>query len=282
VKVDPRALAGIERKVTRADEHFRLLADEMQAWSDRRPWRFPYEVHDNGRKHFFRLQLVEPIPIEWAVILGEAVHDLRSALDQAVYWLTVDWTGQALEDSAFPVCSTRHNFRHWSKKRKDWRGGCDKIRGIGPGPQAFIEALQPYPQRYKGRPACYHLRLLHDLWNKDKHRLVNVWGLRHTDADLRLDQNVIADCSVGLDSRVLQEGAIIVKIIANPPHPEVKVEGEISSTLSLAVGKRKGGGTVTLMGIYSTPADIIRKLTNAIGQQDRPINLTAWSAPPAP
>jgi hypothetical protein len=69
VKVDPRALEGIERKIARADEHFRVLTDEMRTWSERKPWRFPYEVHDHGRKHFFRLQLAEPIPIDWAVTL---------------------------------------------------------------------------------------------------------------------------------------------------------------------------------------------------------------------
>jgi hypothetical protein len=58
----------------------------------------------------------------------------------------------------------------------------------------------------------------------------------------------------------------------------VKVIGEIDSTLSLSAGKRKGGGVVTMMGIYSTPADIVRKLTNAIGHQDRPINLNTWTA----
>jgi hypothetical protein len=250
----------------------------MRAWSERKPWRFSYEVHKNGRKHFFRLNLAEPIPIDWAVILGEAVHDLRSALDQAVYWLTIDWEGTPLKLSSFPVYMRQKPFVQrdrngaWSSS-----GGMYKIRGIGPGPQTFIEGLQPYPQRYKARPACFDLRLLHELWNKDKHRLVHIWGLRHTDANLRLHQDVVADCVVGLDSRVLQDGAIVVNITCDPPHSHVGVEGQINSALSIYAGKRKGGGPVRLLDIYSTGADIIRKLVNAIGRQDEPISLDIWT-----
>ena len=48
------------------------------------------------------------------------------------------------------------------------------IRGLGPGPRAYIESLQPYPQR--GGKTNYALAVLHDLWNEDKHRLIRAWG----------------------------------------------------------------------------------------------------------
>jgi hypothetical protein len=62
VKVDPRALAGIERKITRADEHLGLLDHEMKSWIEDGPhrgWAFDprSEVHDHGRKHFYRVKL---------------------------------------------------------------------------------------------------------------------------------------------------------------------------------------------------------------------------------
>jgi hypothetical protein len=171
MKVDPRALAGIERKVARANEHFGRLHTEMAAWEaghpDRvRPWVLTPEVHDHGSKHFYRLRFIKPIPIDWAIILGEAIHDLRSALDQIVYWLTVDWTGTPLRGSSFPVYTRRANFFQQAKKTAAWStsGGMYKIRGVGPGPQAFIEALQPYPQRYR-RFYYRDLRTVHDLWN---------------------------------------------------------------------------------------------------------------------
>jgi hypothetical protein len=278
VKVDPRALAGIERKIARADEHFRRLHAEMSAWDARRPWRLVPEIHDKGRKHFHRLRFLEPVPIDWAVILGEAIHDLRSALDQAIYWLTVDWTGSELPLSSFPVYRRRSNFYQRTKKGI-WSssGGMYKIRGIGPGPQAFVEALQPYPQRYR-RFYCRDLRTVHDLWNQDKHRLVHLWGLRFREPQLRLSKYIAAESAIQIDRRILQDRAIVLKILCRAPNLDVQVKGEIGADLAFYSGKRTSGGTnESLWDIASTIADIARKLTNTIGRQGEPINLTTWT-----
>jgi hypothetical protein len=278
VKVDSRALAGIERKITRAHEHFGCLHDEMAAWDARRPWRLVPEIHDQGPKHFFRLRFLEPIPIDWAVILGEGIHDLRSALDQAVYWLTVDWSREPLKNSSFPVNIRRADFE---KRRKNgaWTNdsGMHKIRGIGPGPQAFIEALQPYPQRYRSF-YCRDLRTIHDLWNQDKHRLVHLWGLRFRDPQLRLPKYVAPESAVQIDRRILQDCAIVLKILCVAPNMDVQVKGEIGTDLAFYSGKRTSGGTnESLWDIGSTVADIIRKLVKSIGRQDRPISTAVWT-----
>jgi hypothetical protein len=287
VKVDPRALKGIERKIARANEHFGRLHGEMSAWDGRHPggmpaWRLAPEVHDQGRKHFYRLRFLQPIPIDWAVILGEAIHDLRSALDQVVYWLTVDWSGKPLKNSSFPVNTRKAQFE---KRRKNgaWTNdsGMYKIRGVGPGPQAFIEALQPYPQRYR-RFYCRDLRTVHDLWNQDKHRLVHLFGLRFRQPDLRLPQNIAEDCVFHVDRRVLQDGAIPLKLICGTPHQNVEVRGEIGADLAFYSGKRRGGARESLWDTASTVADIIRKLLNAVGRQGHAINLAAWTVKDEP
>jgi hypothetical protein len=259
----------------------------MTAWDARQPgglppWRLAAEVHDDGRKHFYRLRLLKPIPVDWAVILGEAIHDLRSALDQAVYWLTVDWTGRPLKGTQFPVYTRKANFEQWSKKQRAWSssGGMYKIRGIGPGPQAFIEALQPYPQRFR-RFYCWDVRAVHDLWNQDKHRLVQAWGMRFREPQLLLPQRLAQDCVIGVDRRVLQEGAIVLTILCGTPHAHVEMHGEIGADLTFTSGKRRRrGSNKMLWDTVSTVADVIRKLVNAIGRQEAPINLAAWSANP--
>jgi hypothetical protein len=280
VKVDPRALAGIERKITRADEHLAALDQEMRSWLEDGPdraWRLDQEIHDQGRKHFYRLRFARPIPVDWAVTLGETIHDLRSALDQAFYWLTVDWERKELKGSSFPINRRRADFER-RRKNGAWANdsGMYKIRGIGPGPHAFIEALQPYPQRYR-RAECIALRTVHDLWNQDKHRLVHLWGLRFTDEQLELPTQIADDCVMQIDRRVLHDGAIPFRLVCDPPHREVQVRGEVSPGLSVYAGKGRAGN-LKLTAIAGCAADVIRKLTNAIGRQDRPINLAAWTA----
>jgi hypothetical protein len=287
VKVDPRALAGIERKIERADEHLRVLHDEMTAWNAAGGWKLTHEVHDQGREHVYRLKIIRPIPIDWAIVLGEAIHNLRSALDQTVYWLSVDCTRHETAFCSFPVYRTTAKFyerERRGKRRGAWtyRSGMNKIRGVGPGPQAFIEALQPYPQRYR-QTYCYDVRLMHDLWNQDKHRLVHLWGLRFADLHLLMSNQLAADNGIlWLDERLRHDRAIVMKITCDTPRSKMQMDreirGEITATLSVYGGKRAGGGGVSLWGMYWTVVDVIRKLTSAIGRQDDPINLAVWTA----
>jgi hypothetical protein len=278
VKVDQRALDGIHVKIDRANKHLRSLHDDMAAWDQDRPWRLVEEAHDNGRKHLYRLQFLRPIPVEWAVILGEALHNLRSSLDQCIYWLTVDWSRREINGTAFPVYIRKAAFEQRTRKG-GWAptGGMYKIRGIGPGPQAFVEALQPYPQRR--RSYCSDVRALNDLWNQDKHRLVHLWGLSFRDEELRLNSAVAPDCTVGIDRRVLHERAIVLRILCEPPHTEsVKVEGKIAANLAFALWKRRSGPrTRSLWDVAQTNVDVINKLLEAIGNQRAGIDLGAWT-----
>ena len=275
MKVDPRALAGIDIKIARASKHLDALHGEMVAWDQRRPWRLSHEVHDNGRKHLFRLRYEEEIPVEWAVVLGEIIHNLRSALDQSVYWLGVDWTGKPVPGSSFPVYVRKANFAERSKRSKAWSStsGMHKIRGIGPGPHAFVEALQPYPQRCGRRRECLALRLLHDFWNQDKHRLVHLWGLRVTDDKMELPVKIADDCVLGIDRRIRHEGAIVMRLICDPPHPEVQMSGELTAFLSIQAGKQAGGATMSLLEMLRITARVVRNLTDAVGHQADPVSL---------
>lgn len=70
----------------------------------------------------------------------------------------------------------------------------------------------------------------------------------------------------------------MLRIVCDPPHPEVEVRGQISPGLTIYAGKGRSGN-LKLRDIAGDTSDVIRKLVNAIGRQDKPINLTAWSAP---
>ena len=166
--------------------------------------------------------------------------------------------------SAFPVCTSKANFK----------SSRYKIAGLGSGPKAFVEALQPYPQRH-GRFHCRDVRTIHDLWNQDKHRLVHLLGLRFRFPRMRLIEP--AGGQLYGDRRVLHDGAIVVRALCPAPYPKVKVEGEIGADLSFKSGKRRGGGNEVLLDTAATVVDVIRKLTSAIGRQDRPINIRVWT-----
>lgn len=61
---------------------------------------------------------------------------------------------------------------------------------------------------------------------------------------------------------------------------DAQLRGKIGANLSFDSGKRRraGGANEMLRDTIGTIEDIIRKLVNAIGQQQRPINIDAWTA----
>ena len=220
MKVDHDAVAGIILKVNRAHEHFTTLKGEIDAWNERRPYGLVPEVHAHGAKHLLRVRLTEPIDVMWSVLLGEAIHDLRSALDQIVYQLTIANTGKALDRTQFPIFSKRRRFAETSKRFPYGvpGSGLHQIRGVASGPHSFIEALQPYPQR-RTRTVHRSIANLHDLWNQDKHRLVHLWGIRFANAEVSVGgTHPFSHCvPTFFSGQVLHEGAVAIKIVCDPP-----------------------------------------------------------------
>lgn len=92
-------------------------------------------------------------------------------------------------------------------------------------------------------------------------------------------EHLAADCAIGVDRRVLHDGAIVLQITCDPPRPHMDMVGEINAGLTIYAGKGRAGN-LQLRDIAGTVADAIRKLVNAIGHQNDPINLTTWTAKP--
>lgn len=129
------------------------------------------------------LKVRRPLPvIRWGVIIGDAVHDLRSALDQLVWELSVHHqrslgfpkgapektlrSGSPWRHCDFPVCA----------KDTSWPGHASNELGlIDKNLTSLIDDEQPYK---RGKRYQRHwLWLLNELWNRDKHRAVAVTAM---------------------------------------------------------------------------------------------------------
>lgn len=135
----------------------------------------PYTLikHHNGRDGRFRL---DPPPPFLGLLFGQFVHNLRCALDHAVYELircNPNLPKGALKDfirrCSFPICT---DPAHWTSNPECGGGALDVAGGVAPNALAAIKALQPFQMR---EGAEYHpLALLQSLDNRDKHRELNV------------------------------------------------------------------------------------------------------------
>lgn len=162
-------LAGIQAKLTRADEHLKLLDEAISAYLRGNPYRFVGEEHYEGEYHHWSIVLeVRELPpdLVWGPIIGDAVHNLRSALDHLAWQLALPTPrAETPNRIEFPVFldSPAHD-----------PGGTftRKLKYLRREAHAVIEAAQPY----KAGDLHHPLWLLHRLWNTDKHRNLHTAG----------------------------------------------------------------------------------------------------------
>lgn len=100
-------------------------------------------------------------------IIGELLHDLRSALDHLAWQLVLNAGGTPTDDTKFPIEAPTTN-------PQGKQGSPGVAGGVSRKAKALIACAQPYKwgARYREHP----LWLLHKLWNIDKHRYVIAKG----------------------------------------------------------------------------------------------------------
>ena len=158
-------LPNHQLKLDRALYHLQSLERETTIWLENKPYRLIHDVDIQSGDKLLVVEPLEPVPPKLALIAGDCLHNLRSALDNLVYELAVAYKGEPLSksierDIAFPIL--RVDGQESAKKLKRM------IRGVHPGAQAIIKELQPYT-RGSELPR-YLLWNLNELSNKDKHR----------------------------------------------------------------------------------------------------------------
>ncbi len=83
----PLSLDGPWAKVERAVEHLRALEFGSKIFIQTKPYFVAAEFDAEAERHAILLRVREPVPIALSVVVGDFLHDLRSALDQAAWLL---------------------------------------------------------------------------------------------------------------------------------------------------------------------------------------------------
>jgi hypothetical protein len=107
---------------------------------------------------------VPKLTSDLGLIVGDAIHSYRSALDQLIFELAyMDTNGQELGTTGFPASDSRSNFEGNYVQTRLLAGLTQKHR-------AALKRFQPY--RGWHEPERTHpIRMLDDLSNDDKHRV---------------------------------------------------------------------------------------------------------------
>lgn len=155
------SLDGVRAKIARSRHHLDALSSSIDAWfaAEAALGELEHVHNPDGLTHEWWPVGALEIPIDWAVICGDAIHNGRAALDHLV-WQLVIANGMTPDDrNAFPVAW------HRPTARKPMRG----VHGLARRVVDDIDRMQPYhvgPYPSAAAP----LGQLADLSNVDKHR----------------------------------------------------------------------------------------------------------------
>lgn len=229
------SLDGSRAKIGRAREHFNALRDELR---NEPPHEGPFwkanpdplrgEIEREGREHALYLQLAqEPDLVHWGLWLGDGMHNLRCALDLAVYELAIRASGKdpppMERQLQFPITDGPGKWAEFKWRIKPLRDDAKRV----------ICDAQPYKR--PGELVTQPLRLLRELDDADKHRLIapGIFGVQQgriviTPPILPLAYE-LPHPEVGLESNTK-----IAWVLFGEPQPDVNVNFQ----MTLAVGVR--------------------------------------------
>jgi len=233
------SLEGCREKQRRGMKHLRDLDTAIFDWLgepgvEPKPYRLSSEFRADSREYVFTGQLTNPLDdlLLWGVMFGDAIHNLRSALDHLV-WQLVRLNGKTpTGDNQFPICDT--GAAYWSagksgQSTREWR-----LRGVSDVHKALIDEMQPYRARIP--PGQIHaFSALRDLSNHDKHRLIHLTEFAvHFPSVEALDDLFVANADAGervgarfeplRDDRETEFFA--VEYSCPGPNPKVEVKGQ--------------------------------------------------------
>ncbi len=161
-----RIFHGSKLKTERARSHIDALATEVSSYSLSSPCYLVLDDDSDPGFKVFKLKRTRPIPENIFLIIGDAVHNLRSALDHLAYELVeieTSKTGKKLPENLvqniqFPIAKASNNVNQAIKSKQMNEAGKLVVNAL--------RALRPYP---KGNDGLY---ALHELDRLDKHRLI--------------------------------------------------------------------------------------------------------------
>jgi hypothetical protein len=178
-------------KVQRAHHHLQEISAHLGPWinGDKHSSWVESDPNQTGKLAVMATVSDQPPVDPLSVMLGECLHNLRSAVDLLAFDLAVAYTkplpDDIAESSEFPIFGDQdrqghpgvgnrnfHLRRSKAPKQPAPSSGLHKIRGMHPGAQAIIEGLQPYRRGTDFREDP--LWRLHVLDNINKHRLLHV------------------------------------------------------------------------------------------------------------
>jgi hypothetical protein len=219
-------LDGPRLKVLRAGRGLKELNDEIVAFSGTAPYEFVAFADAKTGDNIVQLRVYREPPAMLGIIVGEIVHNLRSALDHLACIVPLVQGARRPSRPQFPVYELGSPDAADPKRKcftRDYKG---RIGNVVPEAYNLIESVQPYHPT--GDPGWHPLALLEDLWNWDKHNAINVVSAKFDAENVppEMPANVVALGGPVHDCQILArwpKGGVTFGSERAEPYPEIRI-----------------------------------------------------------
>jgi hypothetical protein len=257
-------LAGVRAKLDRAEEHLAALKDQVSAFLDTDPYGVREHIDPETGGYSLSIEIRQQPPLLVSVIVGDLIHNLRSALDHLAWQLVLANGRKPSGSTQFPT------FVSEPVSEDDARKWAARVKGMSPAVVKEIAGMQPYTAGDKAR--LHSLAILNAFSNEDKHKLplACVAAIAKHErgtagvAPVRDVEIEWVDIATG---KPLKEGDYIAwgKVRVTGPNPQTEVKGKLP--VEIAFGDRHA----RLDGLV----DLCRQVGSVVALME----LTAWPPP---
>lgn len=231
-------------KIQRAEKHVNDLNGILKAFLNGKPYVVFVEHNPDGSGDLLKVTATKTLPPDFVLTLGDALHNLRTALDYAMNEIEFQTCGVRTAYTKFPVYDSREGLvaaANGALKQK--------------APKQVIDCLLGWIQPYKGGKGDA-IWSLHQIDIEDKHRLLIA------NTELNFIRGIRTEDDSGeeymIDDWLIVPGKVAAMPIQNNRNVKVTNEGNASYVVTFGQG-------MPFQGRYVIPvAESLVKMTGAI------------------
>jgi len=239
---------GARLKVERADHHIRDLQTQFAAFVDSNPYTLAVGNDAESGKTILRLNFRKPILPQWALMIGDAIHNLHTALDHMTWELIGRDGGTQDRHIKFPTGDSQASFE----------GLCNGMKTPSQSVKDMLKALEVFPEG-KGNT----LHALHHLDIADKHAiLMPVVRAAKVSKFVIFNGDGTPNATWTNTTFVVGGDGASMNITGVPPGGYIELDNDTKVTPDIVLGKISPSGGY--LPIFSTLREFRRKVSNTI------------------
>jgi hypothetical protein len=179
----------------------------------------------------FAARVTEEVPVDWGLILGDILTNLRAALDHAVFFhaeaQNAVITPKVASRLSFPICDAQSK----------WNSAKRELDEVLPG--KVLQVIASSQPANAADPKEHPLKWLNDLVNRDKHRTIQLVSQAtvdfdvstHHQSDIEVRKTLKAGPQELYDGAIL--GTALVRSRSFQGQPNVRVVSDYVETIAI-------------------------------------------------